>query len=609
MAEAAVLQKIKKNLLSCYICSAELKDPICLPCLHAFCFECLETWHHDSQDKTQVICPACKKSAPVPKEGIRGFPGPFLVQNLQETMDKKSAEPMQNSTCHVCGKEAEVHCVECNKGLCQACHTYHNAFTKDHHIVSIEELQSGQVTTEGRVCEVHGEQVRYYCEAEDKQVCMDCISLKTCPIEHERVTIKEAAMKQADLIDGLKKKCADNKDKFQDAIRDTNLVLDTLNDTMKQTKTELISCKEQYKCQVDQVFDREIGMIEKIYKNRVKDIENKIKELESEVGKMTEAEKLASNASTSDFMITYKYSTLSKKLNELSWTDPVAPNKSLGRLTFKRLPMIVPPVGYLLEMERWKLADHFAITEMEQPDGIGLNHDGDIVVTSFVKGVKVFSRDGQVKYSFMDDCTKITGVAVSNGNKYIVANGYDKQGLQFHTSYGKYLSNVSVYDTSGNISNLSSVAIDANDQIIAGLVNNTISIHNADGSLISKFPTETKPFRLAATSEGEIVCSHKQEPCLELMTYTGSNVRTVQSPPEVKKWSPGCVCCGHGEIFVGNRSKGDPSGIFRYTSEGNYLGCVTTQVNTPGGLALRQDGMELFVVDITDCQVKIFHRA
>ncbi|XP_072016514.1 E3 ubiquitin-protein ligase TRIM45-like [Amphiura filiformis] len=606
MAEAAVLQKIKKDILPCYICSAELKDPIGLPCLHGFCFECLETWHQDSQDKTQVICPACKKSAPVPKEGIRGFPG---HRNLQETMDKKPAEARKETSCQVCGKTAEAHCIDCKKPLCQQCITNHNEFIKDHHIVTIKELQSGQITTEGRVCEVHGEQVRYYCETEDKQVCVDCVSLNTCQTGHKRVTIKEAAKKQADLIDGLMKKCADIMKKFQDAIKNTNVVLGTLNDSKKQTKTEVENCRQQYIDQVNQVFDKVVLNIDKIHEDRVKDIENKKKVLKSEIDKLEEAEKQASDltASNSDLLITYKYSSVSTKLNEMFLAEPVEANESLGYLAFESLPMAVPPTGYLLQRERWRLIDQFPLSGMKKPSGIALNQDGDIAVTSFEKGVKVFSRDGQVKCSFMDDCTKILSVAVSNDNRYVVDSGANSKGIQFYPSEGNHLSSATVTDTFNRKSCIQSIAIDAKDRIIVGLTNNTISIHYADGSLISKFVTKSTPTCLAATSEGTLVCSFYGKGSLELMDYSGSNVKVVQPPPEVKKWNTFYVCCRQGEIFVVNPA-GDPAGIFRYTSKGHYLGCITTEVKNPRGIALSQDGMELFVVERDDCKVNIFHR-
>ncbi|XP_072046180.1 uncharacterized protein [Amphiura filiformis] len=525
-------------------------------------------------------------------------------------MDKKSTEPVKNITCHVCGKEAEVHCVACNKGLCNACHTYHNAFTKDHHIVTIDELQSSQVTTEGRVCEVHGEQVRYYCETEEKQVCMDCVSLNNCQTDHKRVTIKEAAKKQADLMDGLTTKCADNIKKFQDAINDTNVILSTLNDCKKLTRTEVVNCRQQYIVQVNQVFDKELLKIDMIHEDRVNDIESKKKVIVSEVVKMEEVKKQVSDltALKSDFLTTYKYSSLSKKLNELSLAKPVTADKSLGYLAFESVPMIVPPTGYVLQRQRWRLTGQFPTTGMMKPQGIAVNREGDIAVTSFGKGVKVFSKDGQAICSFMNDCSQITSVAVSHDNRYVVESGANYDGLKFYTDEGSLLSCVPVSDTSNEQSYVNSIAIDANDRIIVGLHNNTISIHYADGSLISKFATKHRPLRLAATSEGEIVCSYHDVARAEIVDYSGSNVSKVQPPHEVKQCVLGYMCCRQGEIFVVNRASGDPAGIFRYTSKGHYLGCVTTEVNNPSGLALSQDGMELFVVEHTDCQVKIFHR-
>ena len=78
----AIPQEIKKDL-QCYICSGELKDPVDLPCLHAFCFECLHTWHQASQDKKQVICPNCKEAATVPREGIHGLPVHSSTKDLK----------------------------------------------------------------------------------------------------------------------------------------------------------------------------------------------------------------------------------------------------------------------------------------------------------------------------------------------------------------------------------------------------------------------------------------------------------------------------------------------------------------------------------------------
>ena len=91
-----LVQTIEQDFLACAICFEQLTDPIGLPCLHGFCFECLENWHKTSLDKAIVICPACKETARVPTGGIRGFPGHFLIKNLRETID------MEKQVC-ICG--------------------------------------------------------------------------------------------------------------------------------------------------------------------------------------------------------------------------------------------------------------------------------------------------------------------------------------------------------------------------------------------------------------------------------------------------------------------------------------------------------------------------
>ena len=129
-----------------------------------------------------------------------------------------------------------MHCVDCEKSLGQSCQTSHDTFTAGHHIITIEDFASGQISTEGRVCQVHGEKVRYYCETEEKQVCLDCISLNTCSSEHKRLALKDAAKKHAALIEELRKECANNKKKFQSAVQESNSVLNDLTDLVKKQK-------------------------------------------------------------------------------------------------------------------------------------------------------------------------------------------------------------------------------------------------------------------------------------------------------------------------------------------------------------------------------------
>ncbi|XP_072022042.1 uncharacterized protein [Amphiura filiformis] len=260
------------------------------------------------------------------------------------------------------------------------------------------------------------------------------------------------------------------------------------------------------------------------------------------------------------------------------------------------------------EQGQWKLTNEFPTTNLQLPLGIALNHDADIAITSCVRGAKVFSPDGQLKYSFMNDSTIVTDVAVTHDNRYVVVAGYRSKGLEFFNDKGENLSCIPVTDMDEQQSNINSIAVDANGQIIAALVNTTISIHSPNGSLINKFALQTRPLRLTVTPSGNIACSYRETSAVELMDYMGTNVRVVQPPPEVKKWDPGYMCCRDEEMFIVNEVIGDPAGIYRYTDQGQYMGCVTKEVNDPAGIAVSKDGMELFVLERNDCKVKIFQR-
>ena len=518
---------------------------------------------------------------------------------LQSSIDS------EDTACHVCGRKAESHCIDCNKSLCQPCQTYHDGFTKYHLTVSIHEFQSGQISTEGRVCNVHHEKVMYYCETEQKQVCTSCINVKTCLTEHTRVTLKEAADKHITLIKEQKKKCNDKKKEFQAAAKENTSVLNDLTDSVKQTETVLGKCKQEYMNQVEKLFDIHVNTMKTVQANRVQDLERKKQSLESDIGKMEEVDSQVESliASGSEYLITYKFSSLSRELKDLSKMNPVATDRALAYLKFESIPAYLPSPGYLMQREKWELANTFP-TGLQKPCGIAINNDGDIAITSTdSKGVKVFSRTGKVKNPSVDYCAyNIPDIAVTQDNRYILAISSGNKGLQFNTREGKWLSNVPVNDNNEKKSNLISVAVDAKDQIIAGHEKKTISIHDKDGSLISKFATKFQPLCLAATSEGKIVCSYSDQRCLELLDYSGSHVKALQPPPKVKPWAPSYLCSRLGEIFVVS----NPKSVFRYTAKGDYLGCVTTGLCNPKGIALSLDGMELFMVNGN--QVMIFHR-
>ena len=87
MAAKELAERLSRNVLECGICLESFKQPRCLPCLHAFCHDCLETF---CEGKNQILCPVCQKPTTVPEEGVSGFPVHFIMNTIQETLDEKT---------------------------------------------------------------------------------------------------------------------------------------------------------------------------------------------------------------------------------------------------------------------------------------------------------------------------------------------------------------------------------------------------------------------------------------------------------------------------------------------------------------------------------------
>ena len=115
------------NLLHCPVCNNEFNAPKLLPCLHSFCFECLESSLAQSQigPGQAFLCPLCKTQCVVPPRGIRAMKSNVFLVTLQEFFHNKTLEPDQE--CETCdsGRAARKKCIECTDWLCNQCCSMH----------------------------------------------------------------------------------------------------------------------------------------------------------------------------------------------------------------------------------------------------------------------------------------------------------------------------------------------------------------------------------------------------------------------------------------------------------------------------------------------------
>ncbi|XP_072013787.1 E3 ubiquitin-protein ligase TRIM56-like [Amphiura filiformis] len=619
----SLAQTIKTNFLKCAICLDTFHDPRALPCQHGFCRKCLEQCVALSEEKQTLVCPTCREEVRISKDGVKDLPAHFLVSSLKDTVDmEEKAQIPVCSNCNTSGNKAKVRCVDCKEYLCDTRYTSHKTIKalKDHKVITMEDILAGKVNLkkeeESRYCKMHEKLCEYFCETEKRTLCRDCVILNECPPQHSRVSLKKAAQTHSDELNDLIRQSDVTLKKFQEALKTTTNVRAEL-EIYSQIATDSLERIEQ-ECidLVKKMVKDSKGHVDQIKQKRIKLLGQKQTNLESTMKDIKKATEDTTRVleSESEFEILSTHATLSSQLQKLTKSQPEAIDKSLGYLKFKAATPAIPAIGQILKDktlplgEEWELDGQFSTGGFNDLLGLDINKEGDVVVCtcSWEKGPMIFSRKGQVKCTLYG-APGAVDVAVTPNHMYVTHPRGISQ-IVIYDNAGKHvISTTPIINVNNKSSYANSVAVDSSGKIIVGQIDNTISIHNADGSLISKFATECEPYRLAVTSNGEIVSSFFDRPVLKLMDYSGSNVRVIQPLAEVKVWDPGFVCCSRqGEIFVSNN--GDPRGVYRFTAEGDCLGCVTTQVPNPSGIAMSRDGMELFVANHGENYVKIFQR-
>ncbi len=130
-----------EDFLTCALCMEVYSDPRTLPCLHSFCYTCLndllrniESSQFQRQENT-LKCPLCQEKHVVPKNGASDFRKDFRIASLLDKMKSTNAASVQEQQAIVansaCSDNCERHpdqslhyyCEEerCDKAICELC--------------------------------------------------------------------------------------------------------------------------------------------------------------------------------------------------------------------------------------------------------------------------------------------------------------------------------------------------------------------------------------------------------------------------------------------------------------------------------------------------------
>ena len=165
----------------CTVCDNTMADPTALPCVHTFCFECLNQRWKDELPENKVSCPICKQEFSIPSGGIAKLSKNFFIQQLIDV--QKSQTSSIAGKCDICLKGeieefADIFCIECQQNLCNQCVGRHlrETSTKEHRIVSMNKITDlTQLLSKTQFCNQHKEkELEIYCNECKAVVCATC---------------------------------------------------------------------------------------------------------------------------------------------------------------------------------------------------------------------------------------------------------------------------------------------------------------------------------------------------------------------------------------------------------------------------------------------------
>ena len=241
--------------LCCGYCSSMYEDPRLLPCLHSFCFKCIQS----ITAKVDIKCPICSTCL-IRNEVVQ----PPVNIKLKKTVEKEKflakvtgLTPTQCDSC--CNSKAVAYCPDCEDFLCSSCLEAHQVLkmSRSHSFFSfldatqmsretlIDKLPSSKV----KLCQYHEQKLNLYCEQCDVPICDQCTL-----VIHKGHSVGDSEMKE-------KREMKDSILKMQSCLKISEKSLNNIKEMMQSfesgIKTEKAKLTQGFETLQAAIDDRE----------------------------------------------------------------------------------------------------------------------------------------------------------------------------------------------------------------------------------------------------------------------------------------------------------------------------------------------------------------
>ncbi|XP_033121512.1 tripartite motif-containing protein 3-like [Anneissia japonica] len=254
MSISKALQFIDKKDLECAICLSRFHQPKTLKCMHTYCQQCIKKC---VEAHGKIKCPTCGQEHDLTKQDLNKLPSNTLISDLLHYVVK--TEDQKPTKCCFCDNQPSYHCSICQLYLCDGnCIKQHKALpsTKDHPLYTLDmKEQDGSSENETKCPADRNTTLEFYCSTCNKSACTKCKQ------QHKVITMSTA------------------RDQFNKDV--TDVVKQAHEIEIKLT--EKLQFIAKYKSEFDSQFKLCRKDIENHEKNLIKTVQEKSKELVSDL--------------------------------------------------------------------------------------------------------------------------------------------------------------------------------------------------------------------------------------------------------------------------------------------------------------------------------------
>ena len=187
--------------VSCSVCKTTFTNPKILPCLHSFCFHCLNGILQTSDRHDIFACPKCRKEVQVPSSGnLKDLPTNFSMNSLLDVLAIKECHTA-GVKCANCDKSSRhsSYCFQCCAFWCDECIIAHNLIkaNKEHRVLALKDFEDQDiedVLKRPAFCQQkhhEKEELKFFCKNCDVAICNLCVA--TIHDGHAKIVLEEAA--------------------------------------------------------------------------------------------------------------------------------------------------------------------------------------------------------------------------------------------------------------------------------------------------------------------------------------------------------------------------------------------------------------------------------